>query len=117
MSELKKVNKEDKIFDVLLYVFMVFFALSTIYPFLYLLTTSLLSADVPLTKIYIVPPKISLNNYFKVVTDEYILYGFKNMIYYLHCLILHKYPFRILFREKALKMLSRGMTIMERNMS
>ncbi|PYI56681.1 ABC transporter permease [Paenibacillus flagellatus] len=53
---------------------------ATIYPFLYLLSLSFSTGDVPLTRIHLLPPTWTWANYEKVLTNEYILSGFANTI-------------------------------------
>lgn len=50
------------------------------YPFLYLLSLSLSSGNISLTKIYLIPPEFSLANYESVLSYGYIKTGFMNSI-------------------------------------
>ncbi len=73
-----KTTGPGKIFDILNALFMILLAISTLYPFIYLLSLSLSSQDVSFTKLYIVPPKISFDNFEMVLSNKYIAYGFRN---------------------------------------
>ena len=68
------------IFDGLNYVFLILLCISTIYPFLFLLSLSLSPGDVALTQIHIFPSKITLDNYVKVLNNDFIAYGFINTL-------------------------------------
>lgn len=66
--------------DWLIYAFMILFAASTLFPFVYLLSMSLTSSDVSLTRIRIVPEKIDFGTYLRVLADEQIQRGFLNTL-------------------------------------
>jgi putative aldouronate transport system permease protein len=68
------------IFDVLNTLFMIALCVTTIYPFLYLLSLSFSTGDVPLTQIHLIPPEWTLANYKKVLTNEFVLGGFVNTV-------------------------------------
>ncbi|WP_245954372.1 carbohydrate ABC transporter permease [Paenibacillus flagellatus] len=69
-----------QLFDLINFVFMTALCVATIYPFLYLLSLSFSTGDVPLTRIHLLPPTWTWANYEKVLTNEYILSGFANTI-------------------------------------
>ena len=70
----------DKVFDTANVIVILLFCVTTIYPFLYLLSLSLSSINVPVTRIYIIPPELSLANYEKVLSSRFIGSGFVNTI-------------------------------------
>lgn len=70
----------DKIFDIFNILGFIIICAVTLYPFYYLLTLSLTSGDVPLTQLYLIPPKFSLESYYKVLTNPDIGSGFINTI-------------------------------------
>lgn len=59
---------------------MIALCVTTIYPFLYLLSLSFSTGDVPLTQIHLIPPEWTLANYKKVLTNEFVLGGFVNTV-------------------------------------
>ena len=69
-----------KVFDICNHVFMVLLCVAMIYPIFYLAMLSLTASDVPLTKGYLIPPHVSLENYAQVMSNHYIGYGFVNAI-------------------------------------
>ncbi|MCU6708631.1 carbohydrate ABC transporter permease [Paenibacillus sp. J5C_2022] len=68
----------EKGFDVLNYTVLIVLCLSTIYPFMFLLSLSLSPGDVSLTQIRIIPSKVTFDNYMKVLTNDFIASGFAN---------------------------------------
>ncbi|MFD0959944.1 carbohydrate ABC transporter permease [Paenibacillus chungangensis] len=68
----------EKGFDVLNYTLLIVLCLSTIYPFMFLLSLSLSPGDVSLTQIRIIPSKVTFDNYMKVLTNDFIASGFAN---------------------------------------
>lgn len=60
--------------------FMLCVCIVTLYPFLYILSTSLASSNVPLTQINIIPPEISLESYRRVLANPLIEIGYYNTI-------------------------------------
>ena len=52
----------SKVFDICNHVFMVLLCVAMIYPIFYLAMLSLTASDVPLTKGYLIPPHVSLEN-------------------------------------------------------
>ncbi len=75
MVRMKK-HAGDWAFDIFNFLLMTFLCFITVYPFLYLLSLSFTSGDVPLTQNYIIPPKVTLDNYAKVLTNSDIGNGF-----------------------------------------
>lgn len=96
----KRKSTGDRIADFIIAVVLILICLATLYPFWYLLTLSFTSGDVPLTKMYLVPPRVTLENYAKVLADGDILRGFVNTIIRtalgtvisVSCVILTAYP-------------------------
>jgi putative aldouronate transport system permease protein len=70
----------DTIFTICNSLLMLFICVITIYPFLYILSTSLASANVPLTQINIIPPELSLESYHRVISNPLIGMGYWNTI-------------------------------------
>ena len=70
----------SKVFDICNHVFMVLLCVAMIYPIFYLAMLSLTASNVPLTKGYLIPPHVSLENYAQVMSNHYIGYGFVNAI-------------------------------------
>ncbi len=68
------------VFNIFNIIGFIFICAITVYPFYYLLTMSLTSGDVPLTQLYLIPPKLSLESYQKVLGDSDIKRGFINTI-------------------------------------
>lgn len=79
-SLLNRKTKGDVVFDIINLLILLFICFVTLYPFYYLLVMSFTSGDVPLTKLYWYPPKITLSNYAKVLSDSDIWNGYKNTI-------------------------------------
>lgn len=73
-------SRGDLVFDTTNVIIILLFCITTIYPFLYLLSLSLSSINVPVTKVHIIPPEFSLANYQKVLASRYIGSGFVNTI-------------------------------------
>ena len=76
-----KMTAGDRVFEITLYAFMIIFCITTLYPFYTIIINSLLSSEVPLNQLYIIPPKINLNAYIRVLSDESIGIGFKNAVF------------------------------------
>ena len=76
----KHRSKGDIIADIMIALVLVIVCLATLYPFWYLFTLSFTSGDVPLTRMYLIPPKLTMENYLKVLSDSAILTGFINTI-------------------------------------
>lgn len=68
----------SNMYELMIYVCMILFCITTLYPFYYLLTLSITSASVPYSEIHIIPPAIDFAAYENVFADEYILKGFIN---------------------------------------
>jgi putative aldouronate transport system permease protein len=68
------------VFDIVNFLFMLAVCAATVYPFLYLLSLSLSSPNVPMTVIHLIPPEWSFGNYKKVLANEYIASGFANTV-------------------------------------
>lgn len=75
-----KASKSSIAFDIINYTILILLCVSTIYPFLYLLSTSLSPGDVSLTKINIIPEKFTLANYQTVLDNHFVISGFGNTI-------------------------------------
>ncbi len=73
-------SKSNIIADTTIVILLVIICLATLYPFWYLLTLSFTSGDVPLTRMYIIPPRLTVENYIKVLSDSAILSGFINTV-------------------------------------
>ena len=74
----------EKVFDVLVYVFMIILILITLYPFVYVLFASL-SAPVPFSKhtgILLSPVGFDLKSYKLVFSSPFILTGYRNTLIY-----------------------------------
>ncbi|WP_409346355.1 carbohydrate ABC transporter permease [Paenibacillus sp. MBLB4367] len=74
------IDKKTNLFDVLNTIFMIALCLTTVYPFLYLLSLSFSTGDIKLTNINLIPPKVTWANYDKVLTNDFILSGFINTV-------------------------------------
>ncbi len=70
----------DRTADIFIALVLILICLTTLYPFWYLFTLSFTSGDVSLTRMYLIPPKLTLENYAKVLSDGAILTGFINTI-------------------------------------
>lgn len=79
MARIRKTGAEAA-FDAVNVFLILLFCATTIYPFLYLLSLSFSSINVPVTKVHLIPPEWSLANYEKVLTSRYIGTGFTNTI-------------------------------------
>ena len=79
-SILNRKTPGDIVFDSVNILILLFICFVTLYPFYYLLVMSFTSGDVPLTQLYWYPPKSTLSNYQKVLSDPDIWNGFKNTI-------------------------------------
>ncbi len=79
-SLLQRKTKGDIIFDIVNVIILFIVCFATLYPFYYLLVMSFTSGDVPLTQMYWYPPKVTLSNYAKVLSDSAIWNGFRNTI-------------------------------------
>ncbi len=77
---IQQSSKGEKVFDVFNYLFMLILCITTLYPFMFLLSTSLASADTPLTQIHFLPSSISLENYKRVFTNKMIGVGYYNTL-------------------------------------
>ncbi|MGI2293476.1 carbohydrate ABC transporter permease [Paenibacillus sp. GXUN7292] len=75
-----KASKWDIAFDCFNYTFLILLCISTLYPFLFLLATSLSSSEAALTQIHILPSKFTLTNYAHVLQNQFIAYGFINTL-------------------------------------
>ncbi len=74
------IHVSDKFFTGVLYVVMILFCITTVYPFFYLLSLSLSSANVSYTQINIIPFEITFEAYRRVLRDEYVWLGFWNTL-------------------------------------
>lgn len=77
-----KIRKSmsDIVFQIILVLIMILFCLTTLYPFLYLLSLSLTAASVSTTTIHLIPPKWDIGNYVQVLQSENMIRGFVNTI-------------------------------------
>jgi putative aldouronate transport system permease protein len=75
-----KTSKGEIIFDTVLVIIMILFCITTLYPFIYLLSLSITSADVSTTTFHLIPPKIDFSNYKLVLSSADVGIGFKNTI-------------------------------------
>lgn len=71
-----KKSLGEVVFDGFNGVLMIIFCITTLYPFIYLLSMSFASANVPLTQINLIPPEVSLESYKRVLSSNYIASGF-----------------------------------------
>ncbi len=76
----KRRTVGDVTFETVSVIFMIFFCITTLYPFLYLVGLSLSSADASTIGYSILPQGFSLENYAKVLENSDIGVGFKNAI-------------------------------------
>ncbi|MGD9155606.1 MAG: carbohydrate ABC transporter permease [Bacillota bacterium] len=76
----QRLSPLDTIFTICNTLFMLFVCVVTVYPFVYILSTSLASSNVPLTQIHIIPPEISLESYRRVIANPLIGIGYLNTI-------------------------------------
>lgn len=79
-SLLDRKTKGDIVFDIINVIILLIVCFATLYPFYYLLVMSFTSGDVPLTQMYLIPPKATLSNYIKVLSDSAIWGGFRNTV-------------------------------------
>ena len=79
-SLLSRKTPGDIVFDVINTTLLILICLITLYPFYYLLITSFMPGDVPMTRLHLYPPKVTLDNYAKVLSDSDIWSGYKNTI-------------------------------------
>ncbi len=80
MSNLKKLSKGEYAFEGTNIFVLILFCLTTLYPFIYLLSLSFTSADASMVNIRLIPEKLSIMNYQKVFASPYILTGFQSTI-------------------------------------
>jgi putative aldouronate transport system permease protein len=59
---------------------MLLLGITTVYPFVYLLSLSISSPELSFTSLHLIPPKFSFLNYRKVLANQFIALGFKNTI-------------------------------------
>lgn len=78
---MKKISSGSIAFGIFNYLIMILLCISTVFPFLHILSQSLCSQNVPLTRLYIIPPEITFQNFEEVLKNEYIASGFINTIY------------------------------------
>jgi putative aldouronate transport system permease protein len=79
MSKIKS-TKAEIAFDIIVTIIMLLFCITTLFPFIYLLSLSITSPEVSLTTIHLIPPKIDFSNYKVVLAASDIGSGFKNTI-------------------------------------
>lgn len=77
---IQQASKGEKIFDIFNYCFMLVLCATTLYPFMFLLSTSLASSEVALTQINFIPSSISWENYRRVFTNPLIASGYYNTL-------------------------------------
>lgn len=77
---MKNYRIGEKTFSLINALFMLLICATMLYPFLYLISVAISTENVPMTKIYLIPPEVTLNNIKQVLKNEYILYGFRNTI-------------------------------------
>lgn len=75
-----KPSAGSRAFDFINHLFLVLLCAAMIYPLFYLAMLSITSPEVSLTKGYIIPPKMTLDNYINVLANRYIKYGFMNTV-------------------------------------
>lgn len=74
-----KISRSGIAFDGINYLFMILLCLTTLYPFIFLLSLSLdENAVFNLAQLSIIPKQISIGYYKKVLSNEYVLSGFFN---------------------------------------
>lgn len=71
-----KRSNLDVVFDTVLYIMLGLFCLTSLYPFVYLLSLSISSFNVPVTQVYLFPPEISFDAYKQIFLDDSIINGF-----------------------------------------
>lgn len=72
----KEKSLSGFIFDSVNHIALVLLCISTLYPFLFLLTLSLSPADVSTMGIHLFPTKVTFSNYASVLSDSFVLSGF-----------------------------------------
>jgi putative aldouronate transport system permease protein len=75
-----KRNGPEFVFDGFLVIVFAVLCLSMIYPFIYLLSMSLSGSDVTFAQVQLIPQKLSLINFSRVLSSEYILSGMFNSV-------------------------------------
>lgn len=75
-----KTSMLSRMFDTGNYTFMILLCMATVYPFLFLLSLSFSPGDISFSQIHLIPPKFTLSNYEKVLTNEFIASGFVNTL-------------------------------------
>lgn len=82
MSKLIKPSRGDKIFDCINYMFMILFCFTTLYPFLFLLTSSLSDvSSFDISNVLLIPENFTFENYQKVFENKHIFTGFFNTLF------------------------------------
>jgi putative aldouronate transport system permease protein len=76
---MKKQSLSDKVFYAILYFFMILVCFAFVYPFLYLLSSSLSSTSI--INANLIPGNPTLNAYRRVFSNSHIWNGFKNTIF------------------------------------
>ncbi|MBP1989405.1 carbohydrate ABC transporter permease [Paenibacillus eucommiae] len=67
-------------FDIVNALLMLLICIVTLYPFLYILSLSLSPGDISFATLHIIPPKITMANFHKVLTNDFVISGFVNTI-------------------------------------
>jgi putative aldouronate transport system permease protein len=80
VSRRHRIRPADAAFRTVNGLIMLLIALTTVYPFLFLLSLSISSPELSFTTIRLIPPKLSLLNYRKVFANQFIALGFRNTI-------------------------------------
>ncbi len=81
MSKNINLTKSGLVFDTFNCLFMVVFCMTTLYPFMYLLALSLSPVDSTIfTQIRIIPERVVLDNYRRVLASDFIASGYSNTI-------------------------------------
>lgn len=75
-----RIQPADLAFRAVNGLIMLLIGLATVYPFVYLLGLSISAPEVSFTTVYLIPPRLSLASYQKVLANEFIALGFKNTI-------------------------------------
>lgn len=76
-----KRTLSDHIFDISNTVFLILLALSTLYPFWYLIVKSIIPEEASQVISYIIPPKVTFRNYLMVLSHGYVVSGFTYSVY------------------------------------
>jgi putative aldouronate transport system permease protein len=71
-----KCKNDFSPWDVVNYLLLILFCLSTLYPMIHLLSVSLSTENVSLSQLHLIPPEMTLRNYGKVFANEDIHIGF-----------------------------------------